>query len=261
MKTLTLAAAALTTVTLLAGCSDGDPGTDGAADRSNESSADGGGGEGGGGGGGGNDFTEQSGEEIAQTAKDAMAGLESVRVSGAITSDGQEISLDLAVSTAGECAGTISLGGASAELVGADGKAWFKPSNEFWQAQAGEQAQTIIDLVAGRWVVMSGDDAGFGEFCQLDSLLDELVSGEDDSTYEKGDVSDVEGSEAIAVTSTGDDGTSVGYVQVDGEHYLVKVEVTSGDEPGAITFSDFDAEVPAEAPPAEDTVDLDELGG
>ena len=105
------------------------------------------------------------------------------------------------------------------------------------------------------------DDAGFGEFCQLDSLLEELVSDEGDTTYEKGEVADVDGTQAIAVTSSSDEGDSVGYVAVDGEHYLVKVEVTEGDEPGAITFSDFDAEVPAEAPPEADTVNLDELGG
>lgn len=247
MKTLTLAAVVLGATTLLAGCSDGDPGDEKATD-------------GGGGGTSSSSFTDGSGEEIAQTAKDAMAGLESVRVAGAITSDGQEIGLDLAVSKAGECAGTVSIGGASAELVGADGQAWFKPSDEFWTAQAGEQAQTIIDLVAGRWVVMPADDDSFGQFCDLDALLEELVTSEDDGTYEKGEVTDVDGTDAIAVTSTDESGPSVGYVQVDGEHYLLKVERTEGDEPGTITFADFDAEVPAEAPAEEDTVDLDELG-
>ncbi|WP_244930915.1 hypothetical protein [Nocardioides sp. W7] len=243
MKTLTLAAAVLGAATLLTGCGGDDDSGNGGGSKSSSS------------------FTDQSGAEIAEAAKDAMAGLESVRVSGSISSDGEEIALDLAVSTAGECAGSVSVGGASAELLGADGTAWFKPSDEFWLAQGGEQAQTIIDLVAGRWVVMPAGDEGFGEFCDLDSLLEELVDNDEENTYEKGDVSEIDGTEAIAITNTdGEDGPSVGHVQVEGDHYLLKMERTEGDDQGAITFSDFDAEVPVEAPAAEDTVDLDELG-
>lgn len=242
MKTLTLAAAVLGAATLLTGCGgDDDSGS-------------------GGGSAGDSSFTDQSAKEIADTAREAMAGLTSVRVDGSITSDGQEIALDLAVSTDGECAGTVSIGGASAELLGTDGTAWFKPSDEFWTAQAGEQAQTIIDLVAGRWVVMPADDDSFGEFCNLNSLLEELVDNDDEGTYEKGDVSEIDGTEAIAITNTDqEDGPSVGHVQVDGDHYLLKVERTEGDDQGAITFSDFDAEVPVEVPAEEDIVDLDEL--
>lgn len=244
MKTLTLAAAVLGAATLLTGCGGDD-------DSGN-----------GGGSAGDSSFTDQSGKEIVDAAREAMAGLESVRVDGSITSDGQEIALDLAVSTAGECAGTVSIGGASAELLGTDGTTWFKPSEEFWTAQVGEQAQTIIDLVAGRWVVMPSDDDSFGEFCNLDSLIEELVENDDDGTYEKGEISEIDGTEAIAVTNTDEeDGPSVGHVQVEGDHYLLKVERTEGDDQGAITFSDFNAEVSVEVPAEEDVVDLNELGG
>lgn len=247
MKSITLAAAVLGAAALLTGCggdddSDGGTSSDGGADTSA--------------------FTDQSAEEIADAAKEAMSGLESVRMSGAITTGGQEVELDLALSKAGECAGTISLGGASAELIGTDGTAWFKPSDEFWSAQAGAQAETIISLVAGRWVVVPGDDDSFSQFCNLDSMLEQMVSGDGADSYEKGDVSDVDGTEAIAITSNDEEnGSSMGYVQVEGDHYLVKIERTEGEDLGAMTFSDFNEEIDAEAPPAEDVVDLNELGG
>ena len=46
-----------------------------------------------------------------------MGQLESARVRGDITMGGEEISLDLATSTAGDCTGTLTLDGAEAEVL------------------------------------------------------------------------------------------------------------------------------------------------
>lgn len=239
MKTTALAATALAATLLTACGGDDEPG----------SGSDGGA------------FTDRSAADIAEAAKDAMAGLESFRIAGGLTSDGDEIRLDLALSSAGGCEGSVTAGGGTVELLGADGQIWYRPDDAFWQSQSGADAQTLIDLVAGRWIE-AGPDDGFGQFCSPDDLLEEMLEDDDEDTYEKGEVSDVDGSEAIAITNTSQEsGPSVGYVQVEGEHYLLKMEREGGDEPGSITFSGFDEPVEPTAPPAEDTVSLDELGG
>ncbi len=206
-------------------------------------------------------FAEQDGSAIRDAAGEAMGGLESLRVQGDLTVDGQEISLELAASTGGDCTGTIGIDGAEAEVLSVDGESWFRPSEEFWQAQAGSQADQIIDLVDGRWVVL-GEDDGFSEFCDLDELLDELVDDSDeDTTYETGETSDVDGTSAVAVVSTDEDGeVSTGFVAVDEPHYLLRIEKTEGEDPGSVVFSGFDEEVGASAPADDEIVNLDELG-
>lgn len=205
-------------------------------------------------------FAEQDGAEVRDAAAAAMGGLESLRVTGELTVDGEQISIDLASSSGGDCTGTIGVDGADAEVLSAGGETWFRPSEEFWRAQGGAQADQIIELVDGRWVVLGGDE-GFAELCDLDQLLEELLDEADEgTTYETGEVSDVDGVSAVAVVSTDEDGeVSTGYIAVEEPHLLLRIEKTEGEEPGTVDFSEFDEPVEVEAPAADDTVDLDNL--
>lgn len=246
MKSTILAAGVLGATALLTGCGGDD---------------DGGGSKGGG---DASSFTDQSAVDIVTEAKDAMGTLESVKVSGSIDSDGEEIALDLAMNTEGTCEGSVSLDGANLELLGVDGTTWFKPDEAFWRQQAGEQADMVMKTVGDRWVVVPAGEGGFSELCDLDSLLDQMLSDgdEDEDSYEKGDVEDVDGTEAIAITNVdAEDGDSIGYVAVEGEHYLLKMEQKDTDEPGSITFSDFDAELAVEPPADDEVFDLEQMAG
>lgn len=215
------------------------------------------------GGGGGDDFTEESGAKIADASKDAMEKLKAVKVEGAVKANGQEVALDIQTNNDGDCSGEIEVGGGKAELVGAGGKVWFKPDAAFWKASAGESAEQIIAIVGDKWVVVPSDGGGFDEFCDIDDLLDELISDDDDDAakYKKGKTEEIDGEDAIAVEHTDDEGTSTGYVRVDSPHYLVKIEKTKGDDTGSVTFSEFDEKFTAEAPAEADVIDLDSLQG
>ncbi len=118
-------------------------------------------------------------------------------------------------------------------MLSVDGQTWFRPSEEFWRASAGPQADQIIEVVDGRWVVL-GEDEGFAELCDLDQLLEELLEDTDEATtYETGEVTDVDGTEAVAVVSTDEDGeSSTGYIAVEEPHHLLLIERTEGDEQG-----------------------------
>ena len=215
------------------------------------------------GGGGDDDFTAQSGSKIADQSKKAMEELEAVKVDGTVKSNGQEVSINMQTNNDGDCSGEIEVGGGKAELVGVDGKVWFKPDAAFWKASAGDSADQIVAIVGDKWVVVPSDGGGFDEFCDIDDLLDELVSDDDDddSKYEKGKTDEVDGEDAIAVEHKDDEGTSTGYVRVDAPHYLVKIEKTKGDDTGSVTFSEFDEKFTAEAPADDDVIDLDSLQG
>lgn len=210
--------------------------------------------------GSGGDFEGQSADKIVERAKKDMEGLDSVRVAGSVSTGGQEIELDMQLNTDADCTGTLGFGGGTTELLGTGGSVWMKPDEAFWTSFAGDNAEQVMSLVADKWVVVPDGEDGFAELCDLDELLDELIAGDDDTTYSKTGDDEIDGDKVLAIESKDDEGTSTGYVLVDEPHYLVKVEKTEGDEPGAVTFSDFDESVDVQAPSDSEVVDLNSLG-
>lgn len=213
-------------------------------------------------GGGSDDFSDQSGADIAKAAKKAMKGLDAVKVAGTITTDGQEISIDVQTNDQGDCTGSLGVGDGTAELVGKGGDVWFRPDEAFWRASAPDSADQVIAAVGDKWVVAPADGS-FGEFCDIDDLLDELISDDDseDDSYSTRKVEEVDGEDAVPVDQKDDDGDSTGYVRVDEPHYLVKVEKTKGDDTGSVTFSEFDEDFDVEVPAEGDVIDLANLSG
>lgn len=207
-------------------------------------------------------FADQSGEEIVAATQEDMKALSSLRMRGELTTDGDRLEIDMAVSTSGDCEGTLGQGDATAEIISVGGNSYMKPDAAFWELFAGpEAAGTLVELVGDRWVLVPGDEGDFSEFCDLDQLLDELDSDEEEQVEVEG-TEEVEGQQAVRLSSTSDEDEPVTvWVAVDEPHVILKMEVTEGDEPGTFTFSDFDQELEVEAPPEDQVVDLAELGG
>lgn len=217
----------------------------------------------GGGGEGGGDFTDRSAADIVSGAKSVMGDLEAVKVTGSVTTGGQQIDLEVQANSEGDCTGSFGSEGGKAELLGVGGQLWFRPDEAFWRASAGASADQLMRLVGDKWVVVPAEDDSFGEFCDIDKLLDQLLSdqGNDKPTYTKGETSQVGGEDVIAIKSESkSEGASTGYVRVDDPHYLTKLEKTQGEDTGDITFSEFDKDFDVQAPADDEVVDLDKLG-
>lgn len=212
----------------------------------------------------GSDFAEESSaEEIKTAAIEAMDGVDSLRMEGSIEQEQGDVSLDIAANRDGECTGSMSLAEGNAEILSVDGESYLKGDTEFWTtaAEGAEGSEQIIEQLADKWGKFPAGDGGFTEVCDLDELLADL--GEDsDSAVEKGEVGDVDGEEAVALTTEDEDGgTTTAWVATGEDHYILKLEKEGGDEPGSLTISDFNETVEVEAPPEDEVVDLSTLGG
>lgn len=215
-------------------------------------------------GGGDSGFTDMSVEKIKDAVLDDMNALDSLKMSGSITSGGEEMSIELSATSDGECVGTVGLKGGSAQFISGPGGTFLKGDDSFWQTIAGSQASQITDMLGEKWAKVPDTAAGeFDQFCDLDEFLKSL--NEDDSdkiAAEKGDVTEVAGQDALEITDTDEDtnGTTHAFIAVDDPHYILKITQTGGDEPGAFEFSDFNEPVDAEAPSSDDYVDLSQVG-
>lgn len=233
---------------LLAGCGGG-----------SEEDADGGGG---GDTSAADEFAAGSAQEIAAAAVEATTAVDSLTLSGTLTSDGQDISIDLSLNKASECSGTIGVGEGTAEIISLESGAFLKGDAAFWAASAGEaQGKMMTNLIGEKWLQLSPEQNQFGAFCDLDSFLEDLsdIQG-DDTTAEKGEVEDIDGTQAISLTETEDGGSTIGWVATEGEHFLIRVERT-GEDSGVVDLGGFNEPVDVTEPDKADVVDLASLGG
>ncbi|MEU4418826.1 hypothetical protein, partial [Nocardia salmonicida] len=135
-------------------------------------------------------FEDLSVEEIEKQVEADMAKLTSLRMAGELTSEGQKTGLDIAVDTDGNCAGEVSVGGASAQILQIKEGTFMKADEAFWRSTAGESADEVLALLGDKWAKVPSQSAGFDEFCDLDTLLDEFKEEDDDKDVktEKGEV-------------------------------------------------------------------------
>ena len=210
----------------------------------------------------GSGFAEESTADIQDAATSDMKAVKSLHLSGDVTTQGEEITLDLTLTDEGNCEGEVGVQGGTAQIISLDGQSWFKADDAFWEASAGQAADQITKMVGDKWVVQPGEES-FASFCDLDTLLKELGGDEDDTKATKQeDTEEIDGQEAVVLDSETDDGDPLtAWVSVDDPHYILQMEVTEGEEPGKVTFSEFDEDVSIEAPAEDETIDLSQMAG
>lgn len=193
-----------------------------------------------------------SASKILAKAEKQLAQEEFITIKGkgADEESGDDIEVNLAF--AGETvSGTIGTAGQTFELLKADGKSYFKADQEFFES-SGAPAE-LMEAIGDKWIVINPDDESFGDIANFTSkkeFIDELL--EPEGKVSKGKEKKVNGVECVAL-------------KADGTFYFDKSDakpiqlVKTGDEGGAIDFS-YDKIDEAEAPSADEVVDLAQLG-
>lgn len=205
-------------------------------------------------------FADGTSEEILEAAEKEMKVLDSVRIAGDVLTDGELLGVDLTITSRGDCDGTISAGGGSAQLRRIGDDTWFLADEEFWIASTdAAQGPLIAATVGDRWVAVPSEETeDFAAVCDLDELLE----GTNDAVVGANLGTDSLDGQPVVKVDTGDalsgGGTSVAFVAIDDPHYILKLD--AGTE-GSFTFSGFDEPFAAQAPPARDIFDLTGFGG
>ncbi|BBC33771.1 putative lipoprotein [Streptomyces graminofaciens] len=209
-------------------------------------------------------FAGLSGGEIADKAVKATSNATSLRMKGEIQDDsaGGKVEIDMAMNKKGDCAGTMSIGGqGKAELIKSGDTIYMKYDEAFLRAQSKdsskEETDMVVDMLAGKWTKTSAtaeDSKDIASFCDLDTVLSDVEDTNSDA--ERGKTTTVDGTSAITLTERDGKDRYTLYVATEGKPYLLRVVSKSADEPGDITFTDYEKPVPAEAPKG-DVLDLD----
>jgi hypothetical protein len=160
----------------------------------------------------------------------------------------------------GSCTGTVSFSGISAEVLQTADGAWYKPDQALLEQEYGAQAGAVGDFIGDGWVVDTNGEVTPNN-CNLDGFIEQVTSDEE----EEGDpqvagVEDLDGEEVVKLTFTNDDGEGTVFVRTEGEHYIARF-VVEGEDPGTVTFSEFDEDVEVETPADDEVVDLVDFEG
>ena len=209
-------------------------------------------------------FAQQSVEEIQEAAVKDMRALQFVRVAGSLRDDGTELAVDLRLSTQGDCDGEVSVDGAEAQIIGKGTTSYLNGTEEFWRKSAGDDAgsgaEQLISTLAGKWAKIPGGD--FNEFCDLNSFLDEL-DDQDDASESANPQNEVVGETSVDDTPAVEvkiyDDAEVSTVWVgteEGRHYILRMRVEDGENPGEFRFSEFNDAFKVKAPPKDQIIDL-----
>ncbi|MCF6506754.1 hypothetical protein E9549_04945 [Blastococcus sp. MG754426] len=198
-------------------------------------------------------LADQDAAEVVDTAFGALEEAGAAHVVGSMEEGGTTQELDLQLQ--GEDAqGTITMDGATVELVYTAGTAYVRAPADFW-ASFGMPAEFAGQL-EGQWVLMPEEAAGSFSTLTLSGLVQELrASGGSDIT---GEVTsgELDGEPVVVVTQ--DDGSTLTVADDEDAPYPLLIE-DKGDAPATVRFSEFGETVEITAP--ENPVDLNTLGG
>ncbi|WP_426567377.1 hypothetical protein [Streptomyces canus] len=215
-------------------------------------------------------FAGLTGQQIADKAVEATKAASSLKVAGSGKDDGKQMSIEFALSKQGNCSGEMGyVGSGRAEFLVLDKVMYMKGDEAFYKGMgkeegtSAEETAAMTEILKGRWMKIPADEDAakdMGGACDLDGLIEEMEDGST-ANVTKGQFTDINGQKAITLTEKDGAETHTIYVAAEGKPYFLKIVTTGGDEPGTVTFSDYDKPVAATPPPADQVVDLEKMMG
>ena len=208
-----------------------------------------------------------SARQIADRSSDALRGAHSMHLSTRTASaDGSApTTLDLIVDRAGNCTGSLGLGGkqGSVRIVKRGDTVWVKPDAQFWKSRDSRVGSALASILAGRYMKGSASDprlSNLASACDL-ATFQKVVSDNaktDKGTLTKGRRTTLAGTPVVPLVRTWHGQKVTMYVAATGKPYPLRIDVTGGSPKAdaTVAFSAFDKPVPTTTPPPDETVGI-----
>ncbi|TNM26492.1 hypothetical protein [Streptomyces sedi] len=206
-------------------------------------------------------FGGASADEIADQAFDALMSAESLRMVGDIDQAGEQMGIDLSLSSAGDCAGSISMSSqGSFEIIKLENEAWLRPDTQFWETAAGIDDPAILGQLDGFFLYGPADEAPMDssvESCNLDTFLAGMGQGSSASGMTMGEATEIDGVAGVTLHE-GEEASLV--VATDGEPFPLRFENNdAATGAGVIDFSAFNEPVPSDRPADSEVITIEDL--
>jgi hypothetical protein len=189
-------------------------------------------------------------DAILGEAEDATTSADSVHVEGTITEGDTTFGLDLVYAGA-DMQGTVDVFGVAAEVIKIGADVYVKADTSLFEQYLPPDQQALLPLMEGKWVKVDQSLAVLF-IPGVPLSLEDFFAFTD--PLEKGEVGDVDGTQAITVIDA--DGAEA-QVAIEGEPYLLAINM---DDEG-FTFTEYGEDVTIEAPPSGDVLDVMALLG
>lgn len=202
-------------------------------------------------------------ERIVQQAQADTVAAPYVRVTGNVSSSGQQIAFDLTMVAGTGCRGSVTEHGVgSFTLVSLGTTVWVKPDAQFYKSEIGQNpnAQLAATLLAGKYLEdHSGSGLGsLASMCSLRSMLGSASqSSADDAGTTKAGTATIDGQRAAELVNAKQHGTA--YVTDTAKPEILQITV-GGSGGGSLSFSYYATAPAITAPPASDSIDGSKYG-
>ena len=200
-----------------------------------------------------------SGKQIGDQALANLGKAKSVHVAGQVSSSGEQIKLNLKLLRAHGCTGSMTLVGKGSFLLTMIGKTvWIKPDSQFWNNFGGSNA-AALKILRGKYLktTKTSQLGGLSQLCQPSSLAGAFQDNKKTGGLVKGPATTINGQRAIKLTDSGD--SAAAYVSAVSTPELLRI-VSPGTSGGQLDFTDYDAPVSLQQPPASQTLDGKKYG-
>jgi hypothetical protein len=202
-------------------------------------------------GGSDNGISSKSPDQIVTEVTNAVNGVNSVHVAGAVTNSGAKTTLDLNLVNGKGGKGSMSQAGLAFKIVAVGNQVYINGSNAFWSKFGGNAA---AQLLSGKWLKApaTGQLSSIASLTNVRTLFNQLLSSH--GKLAKGQTTTIHGQKVIAVNDTTNGGTL--YVATTGKPYPIELSKT-GSDGGQITFDQFNQPVTLAAP--TNSIDISKL--
>ncbi|AXE24714.1 hypothetical protein C0216_15755 [Streptomyces globosus] len=213
-------------------------------------------------------FAGMTPDQIADKALDTTKAANGLKAKGSSIEKGEKTptDFDVAIAANGDCDGTATMKGANANVRQVGTTAYMKGDAKLWETVLGEegvpkaQRAAAVEILKGRWVKVPAEESAEDDFCDADDLT--KPAEKQKTGLAKGANAEVGGKKTVVLTKTTPAGETITFhVAAEGEPFLLKYSVEGGKDPRWVEFRDFSAPITVTAPSAEETTDLDKLGG